>query len=131
VKNNWATNLSRYDIWSDYSRLSQLVHRGDLSKGYVIVLTNAAAAWAPPGAIMGRNFPLQDGSAVTQHMDWHWDGHTDEKKQKTVGVSRMRPISLPVPPKTLKWEEYTKQFNDPSPLIGVVGHFRYLILETP
>lgn len=132
VKNNSSTNLARYDIWSDYSRLSQLVHKGALRKGYVIVLTNDSNLWAPPGEIMGRNFPLQDGSPVTTPMDWHWNGHTEEEKRRTVGgAGRMTPITLPILPKELKWEEYTKQFNDPSPLIGVLGHFRYLIIETP
>lgn len=133
IFSNWGPNLSRYDTWSDYSRISCLVNQPNpiISKGYAILLTNVADAWNEPGNIMARNFPLHDGTEVHNSMDWVWNNHTEDQKSASVGSTRVAGIRLCSTPKPLKWEEYSKPLNDPSPIINELGHFRYLILETP
>jgi hypothetical protein len=129
VVDNWGTNLTRYDVWSDYCRMAALVAAGDIDKGYAIILTNAPL-WAPPGAIMARSFSLEDGLVAGLNMPWVWDGHTEEQKRRTIGT-RLDPLILPfLPSQPLHWEEYTKENNDPSPIIHTLGHYRYLPIET-
>ena len=129
VVSNWGSNLTRYDVWWDYARLAGLVAAGALNKGYAILLTNAPALWQLPGPIMTRNFPLEDQAVPVSPMDWVWNNHTEAQKQSTA-PGRLTPVHLPIIPRPLHWEEYTKENNDPSPIIGTLGHYRYLIIET-
>lgn len=129
VVDNWGTNLTRYDVWSDFCRMAALVAAKAIDKGYSIILTNAPL-WDAPGPIMARNFSLQDGAVPDLRKSWVWNDHTEEQKRRTIG-NRSDPLILPFrPSEPLHWEEYTKENNDPSPIIHTLGHYRYLPIET-
>lgn len=125
LKQNWGTNLSRFDCWADFQRVGGLVAAQHADKGFAIFLTNVADAWnvdVGETVNLGRQFSVHQDRNVTANtmLDWVGNPPTD-----TVGRKRMPPYSpVTVPQQTsCCWRDF-------SDLQGSNGRFRFLLLAT-
>jgi hypothetical protein len=112
-----AQDLGRYDVLSDLLRVETLVDSGGAERGAVIVLTNDAAYWTPPGPLVSVNyeaFRLFDGRELLGRLAWG----------PATGVGTMRGREAPIELRRayrLAWNEY----SDLGPEVRH-GRFRYL-----
>lgn len=68
-----ASDVERYDIWRDVSRLERLCDEETIDEGCALVLTNAPAFWSPPTRPTPTGydaFRVHEGREVSGALDW-------------------------------------------------------------
>lgn len=67
-----AHDLRRYDVVRDLERLERLLSAGVADHGVAVVLTNAAALWAPaaPRSTCDRGFRIHEGATLAGALEW-------------------------------------------------------------
>jgi hypothetical protein len=122
LKQNWGTNLSRFDSWSDFQRVGAFVAAGYADNGFAIFLTNAADAWnvdASLTANLGQQFSMHESRNVPANTILDWVGNP------TIGsVSRKR---LPPYSPLIVPQHAVCNWRDFSDFPGLNGRFRYLL----
>lgn len=124
LRNNWGTNLSRFDCLADYQRVGSLCAGQQARFGFTIFMTNAEDAWAVDAGethIMAQQFSIHDGRVMAAGMALNW-----VPMNPAVGsVTRKRlppytPITIPNAA-TCNWTDYSS-LQHPN------GRFRFLML---
>ena len=116
LKAQGATDLRRYDVWKDVSRLEDFnrLHGG---KSFVIVLTNDSAYWNPTKKLtsIDASFRLCNSRTVTGSL--LWASHASQ------GSIKGRELELQLKNNyEISWREY-------SSLDDGASNFKYLCLE--
>ena len=118
---SWGTNLSRFDCFADFQRVSALVNAGKATKGFCIFLTNKNNAWrddVTASGNLGSQFSIHEGRVLLAGEILNWFGNPHEGNVGTKRLPPYCPIEINQNVE-LKWADYSNQ-----PTL-----FRYLLLE--
>lgn len=118
---SWHTNLSRFDFFSDYQRVSKLVNAGTTTKGFAIFLTNHEDAWdidVTGTDNLGRQFSIHEGRHLEDGSILNWINNPGPNSVTSKRLPPYCPIQINQHVE-LNWDEYSNQ-----PTL-----FRYLLLE--
>jgi hypothetical protein len=118
---SWSTNLSRFDCFADFQRVSALVNAGKATKGFCIFLTNKENAWnhdVTASGNLGSQFSIHEGRVLVAGEILNWIGNPHEGNVGTKRLPPYCPIEINQNVE-LKWIDYSKSGTS----------FRYLLLE--
>jgi len=118
---SWSANLSRFDCFADFQRVSALVNAGKATKGFCIFLTNKENAWnhdVTASGNLGSQFSIHEGRVLVAGEILNWIGNPHEGNVGTKRLPPYCPIEINQNVK-LKWIDYSNS--------GTC--FRYLLLE--
>jgi hypothetical protein len=118
---SWSANLSRFDCFADFQRVSALVNAGKATKGFCIFLTNKENAWnhdVTASGNLGSQFSIHEGRVLVAGEILNWKGNPHEGNVGTKRLPPYCPIEINQNVK-LKWIDYSNS--------GTC--FRYLLLE--
>lgn len=123
LKEHAAIDLGRFDVIKDIQKLEQLVCSNQITKGYVLFVTNCSTYWtnqAYKGSdqALDTAFRLIDKRVLSGTLKWH-----SNVKVSTCGKKRINGIELK--------GSYQVNWKDLVDLGCNNGVFRYMIIEIP